>query len=169
MIDPVHLRCVTALAQVVPGAHLIMDTSGGDIVTVGTHPSSDMSVDSMRKMLMAQTDAGTLALCDGIDDVQVAGSVRPIGAGLHLASPGADVWFATTLVTQAVVRETGVIVAEGDSLLVQADVAVMPDEALGVTLVQVASEQVDPIAAAMTLCGRLLLAEIEAHPARTRP
>lgn len=175
MVDPVHLRCVTALVHAVPGAHLTMETRRGDIVTIGRHPAADMTICSLRKMLMAQTGGGAIAVCDGIATVDAAGSVRPIGAGLHLASPGADVWFASTLVAQVVLREAaaataeGVAAADGDGLLVQADVTVLPDEALGVTLVQISSDQVDPIAAAMTLCSRLLIAELEAHPARMRP
>ncbi len=175
MIDPVHLRCVTALAHAVPGAHLVMETTRGDAVTIGRHPSADMTICSLRKMLMAQTGGGAFAVCEGIDSVEAAGSVRPIGAGLHVASPGADVWFATTLVAPVVTREVtaataeSAIAAEGDGLLVQTDVTLLPDEALGVTLVEISSDQVDPIAAAMGLCSRLLMAEVEAYPARMRP
>jgi hypothetical protein len=168
MIDPTHLRCVTALVQAVPGAQLVLHTRSGTAVTVGHHPSSDLSSCSLRRTLMAHTLDGSAAVCERLERAEVGGSMRAIGAGLHLASPGATVWFATSLVSAAVLREIELATSDEHGLVGDADVRLLGDEGLGVTLVEVASDQVDPIEVAMALAGRLLLIELDQSSARVR-
>lgn len=170
MIDPNHLRCVTALVQAIPGAQMTLHTTSGGCVTAGRHPSCEIDSYSLRLLLMGESTELPSSVCERIERAEIEGSVREIGAGLHVASPGANVWFASVLPTQAVLEEIRVAVDGGsNSLLAASDVSVVQDDGLGVTVVEIASQEVDPIEAAMSLSTRLLLAEIEQHPARSRP
>lgn len=166
MIDPNHLRCVTALVQAIPGAQMVMHTTSGASVTAGRHPSCEIDSYSLRFLLSGEPSDYPTSVCERIEQVVLEGSAREIGAGLHVASPGATVWFATVLPTDIVLDEIRqAYAAGGPNLLADSDVRVIQDDRLGVTLLEVSSEEVDPIEAAMALSGRLLIAEIEHHPA----
>lgn len=166
MIDPNHLRCVTALVQAVPGAQMVLHTTSGAAVTAGRHPSCEIDSYSLRLLLSGEPTDYPASVCERIERIVLEGSAREIGGGLHLAAPGATVWFATVLPTNVVLDEIREAYADGGpNLLADSDVRVIQDDRLGVTLLEVSSDEVDPIEAAMALAGRLLIAEIEHHPA----
>lgn len=134
--DRALLRQVVALAHAVPGAELRLVTGHGGVVTVGRHPSHDLTPCQARAALLAA------AVPDGPDcfravvDVEVAGSVRDAGGGL-LALDGGDGevrWFATCLhpndVVHVALRDHGV---PADAI----EAGVMPDTELGVAVVRV--------------------------------
>jgi hypothetical protein len=137
--DRALLRQVVALAHAVPGAELRLRTAHGAVVSVGRHPSHDLTPCQARAALLVATDPEAPDCYRSVVDAELAGSVHDTGGGL-LALDGGDRevrWFATCLhpndVVHVALADRGV---PGDAI----EAAVTPDAQLGAAVVRVSVE-----------------------------
>jgi hypothetical protein len=137
-MHPTRLRTSIAIAQAVPGGALRLCMAGGGAMFASDHPAGEITIDELRDELLVDGVDGNTHLDDLISDVEVAGSLVSLGAGLFLHDDGGpELWFAVPLSPVEIQAALGAV--ECPPAPAHLEVTLRPEYALGVTSVRVAS------------------------------
>jgi hypothetical protein len=132
-----QLRLAVSLAHTVPGTELRLHCRGGQVVTVGSHPSADLDACAMRQVVLAGSAPDQRGPLDLVHVVEVRGALEPYGGAIFRRRVGAseERWFATLLRpdhTADLLRACHLSDVPDDAV----HATVKPDGCLGVSVVQ---------------------------------
>ncbi len=157
------LRLAAALAHTVPDVDLSIATEAGPTITIGRHPSADLDPCRFRQAVAAGTFPGATDCSQWISDLEIGGSLTPIGGVTYrFRGDGAVRVFATLLSHDA----TADLVAERATELDlpdDAEARVLADTMLGLSVVRLRVPGVPPWTldrVAGSVAGTCLVAEV---------
>jgi hypothetical protein len=131
------LRQLVVLAHAVPGAELRLHAESGEVLTVGRHPSADLTPCQLRRALLSSGTTEGPACFAALVDLRLGGSLSDVGGGFchQTTRVGPQRWFATCLLPEDVAR----IAASIDHGLPRRAIecAVIADVEVGATAVRV--------------------------------
>ncbi|MEO0494491.1 MAG: hypothetical protein AAF081_13870 [Actinomycetota bacterium] len=132
-----RVRLTVGLAHAASGATLVVDTSEGDRLEVGSAPTADLDLCTMRRSVIHSGRLGRPDAAWADTDMEIGGLLERHRGDIHRRRFGAiEHWFATLLHPGHVFDRLENLDADPE-LAALVEVTLKPDPCLGITLVAV--------------------------------